>query len=151
MRYFMLVTLFALISNSSVADQLSPEQKEVWAGVEKYWQYRNNRDVEGISGLWHKRFVGWPCGQTRTVDYPTLRSNAPQTINQPNSNNSYTTIESEGVIVDDDFAVTFVAATTTTRDETGREIVSMRKFTHTWLWTDDGWKIIAGMCGPLER
>ena len=62
-----------------------------------------------------------------------------------------TSIEPQGVILDEDFAVTYVAATTTIPLEAGGSKIEMIKLVHSWRPTDDGWKIVGGMCGPLER
>ena len=36
-------------------------------------------------------------------------------------------------------------------DKDGKPQTSLLKLVHTWKATDRGWKIIGGMCGPLER
>lgn len=51
--------------------------------------------------------------------------------------------------MDEQFAITFVAATTSNSNEADGTGAESMKIIHTWRRTDDGWKIIGGMCGAL--
>jgi len=141
------------ISVFALADeiQMSPEQLEVWSGEEAYWQFVNSGDGESYLTLWHEDFVGWPCDSATTKDYDDLKrsvTNWPQNIDVQAQT---TTITPEGIVVDNGFAITYLTATTVWSDETGEEKSEMTKLVHTWKRTDAGWKIIGGMCGPLQR
>jgi ketosteroid isomerase-like protein len=133
------------------SEPLSTEQQEVWAGEEAYWSYVANRDVDGFMTLWDERFIGWPCDASVSENYEDLRSVVPDWFGDIAADGNETTIEPEAVIVDEQFAITYVAATTITANETGAAKAESIKIVHTWRRTDDGWKIIGGMCGPLER
>jgi ketosteroid isomerase-like protein len=131
--------------------QMSPEQLEVWSGEEAYWQFVNSGDGEGYLALWHEDFVGWPCDSESTKNFGDLKDAIANWSENVDEKAQTTTITPEGVVVDSDFAITYVAATTVWLDEAGREKSQMMKLVHTWKPTDDGWKIIGGMCGPLDR
>ncbi len=151
MRRFAICLIYTLGWGSAVAQSLTPEQQEVWAGEEAYWAYVGKHDVEGFMTLWHERFIGWPCDASTTENYAELRAVVEDWFADVAAEGNTTKIDAEGVIVDNDFAITYVAATTTGQDEAGAENDVSMKIVHTWRRTDDGWKIIGGMCGPLER
>ncbi len=127
---------------------LAPEQQEVWAGEEAYWTYVDAGDADAFRLLWDERFVGWPCDLPTTENYSELRSAVDDWFADVAAKGKKTRIEPEGIVVDDEFAITYVAATTTWRDDAGVQNYLYRKLTHTWRRTDNGWNIIGGMCGP---
>jgi len=141
------------ISIIALADeiQMSPEQLEVWSGEEAYWQFVNSGDGDSYLTLWHEDFVGWPCDSATTKDYDDLKQSVTNWPKNVDVQVQTTTITPKGVVVDNGFAITYLLATTVWSDKTGEEKSEMAKLVHTWKHTDDGWKIIGGMCGPLER
>lgn len=151
MRCITICLFFVLTSWPAWGQSLTPEQREVWAGEEAYWEYVGRQDVEAFMSLWHERFIGWPCDAPTTVKYPGLRAAVEDWFAEVTVKGNKTQIASNGVIVDKDFAITYVAVTTTGTDASGVEKCVSEKIVHTWRRTGDGWKIIGGMCGPLKR
>ena len=147
-----LIALAAFLSSGALASEpMSAEQMEVWAGEEAYWKYVADHDVDGFMALWHEQFIGWPCDAPATENYEDLRAAVAEWFSDVAADGNKTVIEPEAVIVDEQFAITYLAATTTVSNEAaGAETRSM-KLVHTWRRTDDGWRIIGGMCGPLVR
>ena len=84
-------------------------------------------------------------------DTEGLKTDAPDWIASVRAQGRKTTIAPEGVVVEDEFAVTYLSATTVWTDESGASNSAMIKLVHTWIKIEDDWKIIGGMCGPLER
>ena len=151
MRRYLMLLVAILSLQTQASEPMSVEQKEVWAGEEAYWKYVSDRDVDGFMTLWDERFVGWPCDALAPKNYKGLRSSVAEWFAEVAAVSSETVIEPEAVIVDEQFAITYLAATTTmAREATGAEVTSI-KIVHTWRRTDIGWKIIGGMCGPLDR
>ena len=149
-RYLIPVVTF-LSTVALASEPMTAEQQAVWAGEEAYWKYVANHDVDGFMTLWHERFIGWPCGAPATENYEDLRSVVSDWFADVAAAGNKTVIEPEAVIVDEQFAISYLAATTTSSTEAGEADVSSIKLVHTWRRTDDGWKIIGGMCGPLDR
>lgn len=56
----------------------------------------------------------------------------------------------EAVIIKDGYAITYLSADTRWREADGAPASKREKFVHTWQSTMRGWKIIGGMCAPLE-
>lgn len=153
MKRTIIAAVCTLISAPAMSGglQLTPEQQDVWAGEEAYWQFVNAGDVESFLTLWHEDFVGWPCDAETTSDIEGLKTDAPDWIASVRAQGRKTTIAPEGVVVEDEFAVTYLSATTVWTDESGASNSAMIKLVHTWIKIEDDWKIIGGMCGPLER
>jgi hypothetical protein len=129
---------------------LTPQQQAVWQGEETYWKYVNARDLKGYLTLWHPNFTGWPCNTEHPADLAGLAKWAAGWFSEKAKAGEVATPQVEAVVVDGDFAITYLS----TRSETsvdGVKQIKLQKFVHTWKATDHGWKIIGGMCAPLER
>ena len=59
--------------NTTMAQEWSAKQQEVWKAVENWWVLEANNDVEGIKALFHQDYMGWnwgnnaPDGQTEAL------------------------------------------------------------------------------------
>ena len=131
-------------------NELTEKQAEVWVGEELYWQYVNNGNTEAFLELWHDDFIGWPCGAETTESYSDLEDAVTAWFKDVASKKQKTTIKPEGVIVKDDFAITYLSAMSSWHEKDGTMQKNKIKLVHTWLKTHDGWKIIGGMCGGLD-
>jgi len=132
------------------AIELASEQAAVWQGEVDYWNRVNSRDLEGYLDLWHSDFTGWPCGAERPADLSGLEAFAEDWFAGMAARGQRTTPTAEAVIVKDAFAVTYLSALTEWHEPDGRKATKREKFVHTWQSTPEGWKIIGGMCAPLE-
>lgn len=132
------------------APNLSETQKAVWQGEVDYWKHVNARDSAAYLKLWHPDFTGWPCGAGQPADLSGLAKMADQWFADRGKAGQHTTPKVEAVVVDEGFAITYLSARTTWADAEGKEQSKLEKFVHTWKATDDGWRIIGGMCAPLE-
>ena len=139
------LALLLITGPVTTADTLTEAEADVWSGEEAYWQYVNARDVDSFLTLWHEHFRGWPCGAPTTATSDNMRADISDWFTRLEREGAKTIIENAGIVLDEDFAITYVAATTTAAGATTR-----MKLVHTWRRTDDGWKIIGGMCGPLD-
>lgn len=151
MRQCLLLFVLFFSTGCIASESLSAEQQEVWAGEEAYWKFVENQDVDGFMALWDQEFIGWSCGAPAPKNYEELRSGIPGWFADVAAEGEKTTIEPEGVIIDEQFAITYLTAKTTTSNEADGTDVETIKIVHTWRRTDDGWKIIGGMCGSLKR
>jgi sugar lactone lactonase YvrE/ketosteroid isomerase-like protein len=140
-------------AESQTAEQravaLSTEQAAVWQGEVDYWDRVNSRDLEGYLDLWHPDFTGWPCGAAGPADLSGLAEFAEAWFEGMTARGQRTVPTAEAVIVKNGFAVTYLSAVTTWTEAGGGPASKREKFVHTWQATDDGWKIVGGMCAPL--
>jgi len=130
---------------------LNDRQKEVWQGEVNYWKYVNGRDHVGYMTMWLPEFRGWPCNTEHPADISGLSKWSEQWFAQKTAAGEVTVPEVEAVVVEGDFAITYLSARTDWNDPNGVRQSKLEKFVHTWKATDHGWKIIGGMCAPLER
>lgn len=132
------------------AASLDARQQEVWQGEVNYWDRVNSRDIAGYLDLWHPDFTGWPCGAEGPADLPGLAEFAEGWFAGMTMRGQRTKPNAEAVIVKDGYAITYLSADTEWRAANGRMASKREKFVHTWQATARGWKIIGGMCAPLE-
>lgn len=130
---------------------LTDQQKAIWQGEENYWKYVNGRDLTSYFTLWHPDFRGWPCGAEHPADFAGLKRFAVEWFSAMTKAGQSTKPEVEAVVVDRGFAVTYLSARTVWTSPDGAKQSKLEKLVHTWKATDRGWKIIGGMCAPLER
>lgn len=130
---------------------LTAQQKAVWQGELDYWTYVNARDLKGYLTLWHPNFTGWPCEAERPADLAGLAVWGAGWFAEMSKAGQSTTPTVEAVVIDDGFAITYLSARTVWTSPDGAHQSKLQKFVHTWKATDHGWKIIGGMCAPLER
>lgn len=58
-QIFFAMFVLLLLSGSSFAQQWSDAQKDVWAGVEKYWQASSSGDAAGFLSYFDDSYMGW--------------------------------------------------------------------------------------------
>ena len=74
MKRALILAIFAIaLALPLFAQEMSPQQKEVWQMEETYW-----RDVKGFDEahyltLWHEEFLGWPRDQKMPIGKMALR------------------------------------------------------------------------------
>jgi ketosteroid isomerase-like protein len=128
---------------------LTDQQKAVWQGEVDYWKYVNARDMKNYLSLWHPDFTGWPCESAHPADIGGLEKFASEWFAAKTKAGEVTIPQVEAVVVDRDFAITYLSARSDWTDANGVKQSKLEKFVHTWKATDHGWKIIGGMCAPL--
>lgn len=55
---FAVIITVIVITDNAIAQQWSPEQKDVWAGVEKYWEINNNDPLADLK-YFDDSYLGW--------------------------------------------------------------------------------------------
>src|SRR5262249_22589010 len=58
------------------AQDLTPEQKEVWQMEETYWKDVKEGNVDHYMTLWHDNFLGWP----RDIEKPVGKDGLAQSV-----------------------------------------------------------------------
>ncbi len=112
---------------------------EIWALEQAYWEFNRDAKHEQIIGSWHDRFLGWPDGEPKPIDKQQGTRYVHKNYAKPAS---YTfQIEPTGIRVLADVAVNHYTVHRKWEDGSTQ---SMR-ITHTWVRTENGWKILGGM------
>ncbi|MEM9301012.1 MAG: DUF4440 domain-containing protein [Pseudomonadota bacterium] len=142
----LLASLLAMTSPAAGV-AMTAEEAEVFAGEEAYWDAVNAGDTAAFLALWAEDFRGWPCGQSATATLTGLEVAVESWFADVAKQGLETTIEPQGVVLGDGFAVTYLAART--RSSRDRDYARGQKLVHTWRETPAGWKIVGGMCAEL--
>lgn len=121
----------------------------VWQREADYWSYVKAGDATSFESLWHKDFIGWPCGKEHPLRKTSI-GDWVRTIREKRIRVD-STLTHEGA---EDFGSVVIVHYRITRVDTypdghvegqGKE----SKITHTWMKVGDTWQIIGGMCGTL--
>ncbi len=83
-QIFFAMFVLLLLSGSSFAQQWSDAQKDVWAGVEKYWQVSSSGDAAGFMNYFDDSYMGW-SNQSRV---PMSKANTGKWVMQDAKDNS---------------------------------------------------------------
>ncbi|HSS99171.1 MAG TPA: serine hydrolase [Terriglobales bacterium] len=145
------ILTFTVLILSSIAgaqmSQLSPEQKEVWQGEEKYFRYLEEKDLKGYMSLWDDRFVGWRDYELLPVRKAEIESSTRQEFeSKQGPGPPLPSPKPEAITVFGNVAITdyfWPEADTTSQ--------YIYRITHTWQKGPGGWHIIGGMSSEVPR
>ncbi|MHA2329926.1 MAG: DUF4440 domain-containing protein [Candidatus Hodarchaeales archaeon] len=65
----------AVLSNTTLAQEWSAEQQEVWKNVEASWDLGVKQDLEGLLDYFHDDYSGWWNGNALPVNKVFVRKN----------------------------------------------------------------------------
>ncbi|BBO78885.1 hypothetical protein DSCW_63020 [Desulfosarcina widdelii] len=80
--------IFYFTDIQAFGDEWTPEQKEVWASIEGFWDSVKNGDIDGALSRHHDQMIVWLCenpdpsrkDQTRSEYYTLINRSVPTTI-----------------------------------------------------------------------
>jgi ketosteroid isomerase-like protein len=118
-----------LLSGNVFGQQWSDAQKEVWAGVQKYWDVAAKGDVQGFLSYFDDSYMGW-SNQSRV---PQSKANTSKWIENDMKDNTtvVSTITPLTIWVKGDFAYVHYTYGEVTQDKKSGE-----KKTSGGTWTD---------------
>src|SRR5215467_2229173 len=142
----------AVAQNSSNASlKLSPVEQEVWGQEETYWRSLKADDRETYLRLWDERFIGWPRYEDAPADKERIRQEyAPGTTARGNVLD-YKLEPVSARSYGNDAVITFYRATVSRGTPNGEVETRTSRLTHTWMRTDQGWRIIGGMSADNDQ
>jgi len=143
--------LFVLYNfNNANAQQWSSEQKEVWAGIEKYWEVSSKNDANGFLSYFDESYIGWSY-QSKV---PQSKANTGKWIKhdfKKNSNVLYT-LTPVSIWVKGDFAfANYFYAQIEKNKESGKEESSSGKWTDILMKKGGKWVLIGDHGGRTSK
>lgn len=144
-----LVAFFSL-AGKSFAQQWSSEQKDVWAGVEKYWGVFAKGDLQGDMSYYDESYMGWEF-QSKV---PQNKANTGKWIEYDLKNNSMVlyTLTPVAIWVKGDFAFAdYFYAMITKDNETGKKENSEGSWTDILMKKDGKWVLIGDRGGRTSN
>jgi ketosteroid isomerase-like protein len=132
--------ILCLLMAVPLGQSMSPAQREVWSGEQRYWDLRTAGRIDDYMSLWLDEFTGWPLSSPEPVGKAGVREELTNSLAKAPPGSLTVTLEPLSIRIHGDFAFVFyrVHALRSNAQTTAR-------IHHTWFHTPGGWKIIAGM------
>lgn len=147
-----LIVTFFLVANSSItiAQQWSSEQKEVWAGVQKYWEISSANNADGFLSFFDESYTGWSY-QSKV---PQNKSNTSKWIKNDFKNNKTVlyTLTPVSIWVKDDFAfVHYFYGQIEENVKSGKDKASQGKWTDILMKKNGKWMLVGDHGGRTSK
>jgi ketosteroid isomerase-like protein len=124
---------------------------DVWSQEVAYWDYLKAADLDHLLSLWHEDGVGWP-EQPSPLNIAAARPLFAEVLASLQLESCTFELRPISVrVYNNSVCITHYEAHKRLVTKDGAEIASHTKCTHTWLRTENGWKMIGGMEAPLAR
>ena len=133
------------------AHDRTTDENAVWQLEEDYWRFVSAGDVDSYVKLWHDDFVGWPCFEWK----PARKGDIGKWVRDIRENRWNLTYQLKPLDIqafgDHTVVVHYAAEYVYDYGDGTRSGAGLwRKFTHTWMKSEDRWQIIGGMCAAQE-
>jgi len=135
---------------NTTAQQWSSEQKEVWAGVEKYWEVASQNDVAGFLSYFDESYIGWSY-QSKV---PQSKSNTAKWIKNDFEKNETIlhTLTPITIWVKGNFAfANYFFSQIDKNKKTGKEEPSLGKWTDILMKKNGKWVLIGDHGGRTSK
>lgn len=147
---FFTIVLFAILflSGNSFAQQWSAEQKEVWAGVQKYWEINNNDPVAYFK-YFDESYIGWSY-QNET---PGTKEEALKAIKyfSTKGKQQFNNITPAKIWVNGDFAFVHYYFTQVSENNDGKPVTEKGRWTDILMKKNGTWMIIGDHGGTIKN
>lgn len=149
-KLFFLITLTIVLLQSSniYSQQWSSEQKDVWAGVQKYWEI-NNSDPQAYFKYFDDSYLGW------SYDYetPGTKENALKSSKYFSSKikQQFNTITPARIWVNGDYAFVHYYYTQVSEGTDGKPITEKGRWTDILIKKNGTWMIVGDHGGAIKN
>ena len=139
-----------LLSGNAFAQQWSAEQKEVWAGVEKYWEVEASGNAQAFMAYFDNSYMGW----NNISPVPMSKANVSKWIEHGTMTSSTVlyTLNPLTIWVKGDFAfVHYYYAEIDKDKETGKNETNAGNWTDILMKKDGKWVLIGDHGGRTSH
>jgi len=149
-KLFFLITLTIVLLQSLniYSQQWSPEQKEVWAGVQKYWEI-NNSDPQAYFKYFDDSYLGW------SYDYetPGTKESAVKSSKyfSTKGKQQFNTITPARIWVNGDFAFVHYYYTQVSENNDGKSTTEKGRWTDILMKKNGTWMIVGDHGGEIKN
>ena len=142
--------LFAVLflSGKNYAQQWSAEQKEVWAGVEKYWEINNNNPLAYFN-YFDDSYIGW-CYDNEA---PAYKSDAVKSCKYFSSKTKqvYNILTPAKIWVNGNFAYVHYYYTQVSESNDGKSTTEKGRWTDILMKKGGTWMIVGDHGGEIKH
>ena len=146
---FLPVILLFAISSISFSQTWSAEQKEVWAGVNTYWEVSSSGDAEAFLNYFDDSYTGWSYNSK----VPQSKSNTGKWIKNDMSRNSTVlyTLTPVTIWVKGDFAYVNYFYGQLEKNKEGKEKPTQGQWTDILMKKDGKWVLVGDRGGRTSK
>ena len=143
------IIFYFTLSNFTIGQEWSAEQKEVWSSVEDYWAISSKGDVDGFLSYFHSSFTGWPTGSAS----PHSKADREKFIRHymPKTTIPLYTITPESIWVKGNFAFVHYSYTEVEVDMEGKERSNSGRWTDILMKDGRRWVMVGDSGGQTSR
>jgi len=148
LRRFLILFFVAFCAAMPAHSQQSDNEKAVWKLESSYWDDVKALDLDSYRALWHEKFVGWPSVNSHPVrkdhitDWIKAHTDKGEAL-------AWFELKPADSRATENLVVTEYWLTAIWADKAGHGEPFTQRVTHTWIKTEKGWKILAGMSAPV--
>lgn len=135
MRWLVLATMAAWPAAAAPAGDIAA----VWRQEARYWTATAALDDAAYQSLWHRDFLGWPCGEPAPV------TGAPPPFEKDGVTRTWE-MDRKAATSGARFVSVFYRVRERNAHPDGKVETITYEVTHTWVPVGRDWKIISGMC-----
>lgn len=137
------------IFNTAFSQSWSAEQKEVWAGVNKYWEVSSSGNADGFLEYFDDSYTGWSYNSK----VPQSKSNTGKWIKHDMSKNSNVlyTLTPITIWVKDDFAYVNYFYGQLEKDKDGKEKATQGHWTDILMKKGGKWVLVGDRGGRTSK
>jgi len=145
----LLIVFLVGVSFQTYAQSWSDEQKDVWAGVEKYWEISSKGDAQGFLNYFDDSYIGWSYASK----VPQSKSNTSKWIKHDMSKNSTVlyTLTPVNIWVDGDFAFANYFYNQIEKDKDGKEKPTAGHWTDILKKKNGKWLLVGDRGGRTSK
>jgi ketosteroid isomerase-like protein len=145
---FVFAVLSITLALPVFAQDLSSQQKEVWQLEESYWTDVKDFNEAHYLKLWHDNFLGWPRDQPAPIGKKELA----EAVHSKFARKGAIDYEflSKAVRVTNGVGITQYSVKSSFTGADGKKETFTSRITHTWIKTEEGWRIVGGMSALSE-
>jgi ketosteroid isomerase-like protein len=144
------IVFFAVLSFSgkNYAQQWSAEQKEVWAGVQKYWEIDNN-NPQAYFKYFDDSYLGWSYAN----ETPGTKEDAVKSSKYTSTKvkQAYNIITPARIWVSGDFAYVHYYYTQVTESNDGKSTTEKGRWTDILMKKNGTWMIVGDHGGEIKH
>jgi len=142
------IILVLIIAFSTQAQEWSPEQKEVWAGVEKYWEVNQANPMEFLN-YFDASYSGWGYEN----EAPSTKSDVTKSFGYwtKKGKEQYHILKPASIWVNGDFAYVHYYYTQVSENSEGKSNTERGRWTDILMKKGDKWMLVGDHGGEVKK
>ena len=143
------ITLTLLLLSNTQAQQWSPEQQAVWAGVEEYWAASTSSDPISFTNYFDESYQGW----SYESEAPGSKADAVKSLSYwtKKGKTQYYVIKPSKIWVNGDFAYVHYYYTQVTESSDGKTNTERGRWTDILMKKNGKWLLVGDHGGEIKK